>query len=169
MRNYMVVHAIPRTQVEALDCDPVCEAFDVTRLSSAVLVRLYARVLFTFSGYERYSDELYDLPDVREFVRRWHARQPQWLFFGSLADDSLKTLYLTRLDSLAAVKVDGICRVSFNVAELAALLTADLRESHRLCLSLGFAPARCLRRVPALNTYFHFTRNSSGGNEGGAV
>ena len=156
MSSDLIVYQISRARIEAMNCSHVVATFDFNRSPREFQVSGLGRVMFVIEGYDAHPDELYTIPSVRRFLRQWHQMSPVWLYYGSLADDSLKVLYLGLLETLECVQIGGagLCRTTYNTGELLNLLAADLRHADELYVRHGISPAQRLRRARETLEYF---------------
>ena len=73
--------AIPRRDIEAMDCWAVERHFDVTRLTPVELKAMFGRVTYRLDGYDAHPVELFIIADVRRFARQWHESRRTLGFF----------------------------------------------------------------------------------------
>lgn len=147
---------IPRSEVEAMDCAGVRTRLDAMGQTTEHLWRAHGRVTFSLAGYDAHPDEIYMIPDIRRFLAQWHELAPDWLFWGSLHDESLQLLYFGLLHSVECLQLNatGICRVRFDRGELRRLLRADWALADACCARLGLSVAERERRARDIMTYF---------------
>ena len=83
---------VSRQEVESLDITP---ALNVLRslLYDAETVRMFrGRVGLSFHGYESDSRELYQIPEVRQYLASLDSQFPFWLYFLFMGNDMLKMI-----------------------------------------------------------------------------
>ncbi|MBK8858994.1 MAG: hypothetical protein IPN11_15330 [Opitutaceae bacterium] len=125
-------------------------------MSNADLREQFGRIFYRFSGYDDCTDELYAIPEVRRYLRRWHELQPYWLFFGSFEDATLKLLYLALLDSVDCFQFskEGVACACFDLHTMTTILAEDLDRADQLCERIGVSPAKRLQRAKQALHYF---------------
>ena len=153
-----IIYRISRAQVEAMDCSAVLRDFDAERLTAEQLRAMRGRISYRLEGYDAHPDDLHMIPDLRRFVRQWHELSPDWLFFGSLRDEGLKTFYLSLLESVEQVPVGsaGLYRPRFQTGEMMDLLAADLTHADVLSLKAGISETDRCQRARDVLRYFGF-------------
>ena len=72
---------ISREQVNAGDTSSALSILGSCLASPARALSLFQKVDISFSGYEDISRELYEIPEVRDYVRALDDEFPFWLFF----------------------------------------------------------------------------------------
>lgn len=159
----MIVYKISRRTIESGSHDHIVKFFDVSQMSSKQIAEMQGRVFFCFSGYDTHPEELYAIEKVRTWIREWHQKWPYWLHFCTIQSDSIKILYLARLESLSSSNRKGssVCEVQLDLVELIRLVMADLNTSHMLALDAGLSPVDIALRRDAIIRFF--------GLEGGAL
>lgn len=152
----LFIYEISRGRIEAMDCSHAVREFDPGVHSRIRLRERFGRVLFCVGGYDAHPDELYVIPEVRAFVRQFRALCPNWLFYASLHCESLKTMYLSLLDSVESLQLvrEGRCRVTFETGELVRVLTEDISHADELAIRAGLTEAQRLKRVMQIVEYF---------------
>ena len=156
MRRELLHYQIPRTAIEAMNCTDAVHRFDPTQVERDELRALCNRVTFVLAGYDCRSEEPFLIPEIRRFVRQWHALRPNWLYFTTLENDNLSTLYLSLLDSIESVQSGsaGLCITRFNTGELMDVLVGDLMQADALASKLGFSEAQRAEQTRAVLRYF---------------
>jgi hypothetical protein len=72
---------VTRSQVEANDPASVLRALRALVASPDVARQCFESVDIAFHGYNAVREELFEIPEVREFVYALDAQFPYWLFF----------------------------------------------------------------------------------------
>jgi Chlororespiratory reduction 6 len=89
-----VVVVVSRSEVERGDItivmEPLAALFAKPEIARANRVRLDV----AFAGYDDDSRELFEIDEVREFVRRLDERFPYWMYFNSRYGTSLNCILL---------------------------------------------------------------------------
>jgi len=74
---------VSREEVETLNTEPSLDVLRRLTASPAIAKRFFERVDIAFHGYDDTTQELFEIPPVREFVRKLDEQFPFWLFFLS--------------------------------------------------------------------------------------
>ena len=74
---------VSRQEVDARDHSGPLGAFQIVRSSNEYVCRFVEAVDLSFSGYDTDPRELWEIPDVRQYVRTLDEAFPYWLFFLS--------------------------------------------------------------------------------------
>lgn len=100
-----VVFVISRQQVEALDLDEPLE-FLHSLVPTAHPHHAWAykgRLSLVIAGYETDPRELFEIPEVCQYLRALDEQWPFWLFFFNQVDDSIKLIALCLASSIEVV------------------------------------------------------------------
>lgn len=87
-----VLVVVSRQETESLDITP---AFNVlqTLLYDADTVRMFqGKASIAFHGYDNDSRELYQIPEVRQYLAELDSKFPYWFYFLSTDHDMLKMI-----------------------------------------------------------------------------
>jgi hypothetical protein len=87
-----IVLVVSRDEVESLDLSGCLGVLDSLIESGEKAMRFRDQVFFGVDGYNDDPRELFEIPEVRTFVRELDAKWPYWFFFLSKADDTLKMI-----------------------------------------------------------------------------
>jgi hypothetical protein len=74
---------VSRDEVETLDTGPSLSILRQLTASPATARRFFERVDIAFHGYDDITLELFEIPEVRDFVHKLDEQFPFWLFFLS--------------------------------------------------------------------------------------
>ncbi len=74
---------ISRKQVEAGDINSILNILNRLIESPEMAMAHMEKVDIAFDGYNEISEELFEIPEVREFIHRLDEKFPYWLFFLS--------------------------------------------------------------------------------------
>lgn len=156
MPSDLMMVPILRAEIEAMDCSRLTRLMAPASMSAFQLREMYGNVVFFVDGYDAHPEELYVIPEVRRFMRQWHQMQPNWLYFGSLRDDFLKTFYVSLLESAECVRYgnSGLCSARYNIGELVNYLAADMTQADALSITSGVKDGPRLKRATAILRYF---------------
>lgn len=84
---------VPRPAIEAGEIDDVLQVFHGFMGSPSVIMQSRGQVDIRFEGYEDDPAELYEIPEVRSFVKKLDGAFPFWLFFISKNTASLAMMF----------------------------------------------------------------------------
>jgi hypothetical protein len=87
-----VILMFSRQQVESCDVE---EPLGLLRRLSAdrhTAIEYSGRISLVFDGYNDDPRELFEIPEVRAYIKRLDQKWPYWFLFLSQADDSIKLL-----------------------------------------------------------------------------
>ena len=88
-------------------------------------------------GYDDHPQELYCIPEVRRFVREFHAIWPHWIFFFCAVPEAsvIEVFSACCLDNLNVVQREGtgITIMDPDPAELTEFLVGDLPSFRQMC------------------------------------
>ncbi len=87
-------HIISRAEVEAMDTSTVIGLLNRLIGSPETARRFVERVDISFQGYDDTRQELFEIPEVRNFVYKLDGEFPYWLYFLSKQLVGLKCLLL---------------------------------------------------------------------------
>jgi hypothetical protein len=76
-----IVVVVTRDEVEAKDMSSVLEALRGLVASPEIARTYFEQVDIAFHGYNDTSEELFEIPEVRDFVYELDSHFPYWLFF----------------------------------------------------------------------------------------
>jgi hypothetical protein len=74
---------VSREEIETLDTEPSLSILRQLTASPATARRFFERVDIAFHGYDDITQELFEIPEVRDFVHKLDEQFPFWLFFLS--------------------------------------------------------------------------------------
>jgi hypothetical protein len=72
---------IPRDEVEGRDIQPTLQVLAPLIQSRRTARAFMERVCVAFDGYNDTTAELFEIPEVREYVHELDSRFPYWLYF----------------------------------------------------------------------------------------
>jgi hypothetical protein len=74
---------VSREEIETLDTGPSLSILRQLAASPATAIKFFERVDIAFYGYDAITLELFEIPEVRDFVHKLDEQFPFWLFFLS--------------------------------------------------------------------------------------
>lgn len=110
-----------RVDIETGNFAPALDSLN-TLLQREDMIRFQQRIRFTVNGYDEDPRELFEIPEVRDWLRKVHDLWPHWFYFCSLGRDS--SLIWISLGLCEYVKVPG-----------GAMTTAGLSEFVLVCFN----------------------------------
>ncbi len=155
----LVVYQFSRDKVEQGDFTPFLAQFGLDRLPSGpALADMLGGFAFSVDGYNDDPREIYAIPEVWRFYAAFHKAWPYWLYFCDLNQDSLKTMVLCCLPSLAAVAQKGrpMVGVQLDPLELLHFVADDFGPMNELCDRAGLSERAVYDRSKAVFEYFGF-------------
>lgn len=84
-----ILTVVPREGVLALDTEAVLQGLSVLVLSRSLAPQAQGHWRLFFGGYDDDPRELWQIPEVRQFVRRLDAVFPYWFFLADLESETL--------------------------------------------------------------------------------
>lgn len=106
-----------RDQVEAQDISEPLQVLRQLTGNPEKAVSACGRISLVIDGYNADPRELFEIPDVRRYIKAIDDLWPYWFFFLSQADDSIKILESCLCDSIEVVPgVASIDTVQLNDA-----------------------------------------------------
>ena len=87
-----IVMVVSRDEVESLDLSGCLGVLDSLIDSREKAMRFRDRVNFSVDGYNDDPRELFEIPEVRTFIRELDVKWPYWFFFLSKTTDTLKMI-----------------------------------------------------------------------------
>ena len=79
--HFAPIIVFSREQVEAQDTSSAIEALSALIQSPQQALSFFEQVDVAFDGYNETRDELFEIPQVREFVYLLDGKFPYWLYF----------------------------------------------------------------------------------------
>ena len=153
------MYQFSRDKLERGDFSAFLARFGEDRLpSGAALARMMGGFVFAMDGYDDDPREVYAIPEIRRFYGAFHKAWPYWLYFCDLNQDSLKTMVMCCLPSLAAVARAGTSRVGVQLdpMELLRFVAEDLGPMNEMCERAGLSERAIYDRTKAVFEYFDF-------------
>jgi len=148
-----IIHIVTREEIEACDIRPFLEAF----------APIHGRPRFPMgeihllvSGYDDQPDELYLIPEVREYFQFLHSQWRGWLYYFELETASLRMAFLCQCDHLQTVAVRGAenVQIGYRLAELVAFIDGSIEELGHLSDAASESDEAFERRFDEVMRYF---------------
>jgi len=87
-----VILMFSRRQVETCDIDEPLELLRSLTADRRTAIEFCGRISLVVDGYNDDPRELFEVPEVRAYIKRLDLAWPYWFFFLSQADESIKLL-----------------------------------------------------------------------------
>jgi hypothetical protein len=155
----LIVYQFSRDKVERGDFTAFLAQFGRQQLpSGAALADLLGGFAFTVDGYDDDPREIYAIPEVRKFYAAFHRAWPYWLYFCDLNQDSLKTMVMCCLPSLAAVSKQGgpLVGVQLDPMELLRFVAEDFEPMNQMCERAELSERAIYDRTKEVMEFFGF-------------
>jgi hypothetical protein len=158
MERDLVFYQFSRSKVERGDFSDFLGRFAPDHLPTGRRLReMMDSMVLCVEGYDDDERELHTIPEVRRFYRAFHEAWPYWLYFCNLEQDTLKSMVLCCLPSIAAMKVDGrpTVAVAYDGLELVHFIGNDFGPMNVLCDRAEMGERRIYDRTKAVFEYFN--------------
>ena len=140
--NEIIIHTFSRREIEQLDFS----AFDQTignwpSLRGQALKQKFNSLVILMDGYNEHSDEVYCIPEVRNFMAELHRRWPWWSYFLKNEEAFMSIPYLCLLNTIQSYKVEGApdCAAAFDPHELLPIIEHDFGRMNFLMDRAGMS------------------------------
>ena len=130
---------LSRRQVETCD---LAEPLVLLRRLTAdrqTAIDFCGRISLVVDGYNDDPRELFEVPEVRAYIKRLDQAWPYWFFFLSQIDESIKLLESSLCDTIEVVP--GV--TSIDLDQLERSLARHFTAMHRLREALGLPEDLC--------------------------
>lgn len=133
-----LLFAVPRKDVQSGDLSTVLPALQRFLTSREVVVAGRGRVSLFFQGYEVDSREVFEIPEIRRYVKALDAKFPYWFYFADPQSGVLKVLAfcLCRVEKVAG-------GVKPNHEDLQQFLLSHTADLNKLCETFSLGQQVC--------------------------
>ena len=128
-----------RRQVEAGDVDEPLQLLRTLTADRGVAIEFCRRISLVIDGYNDDPRELFEIPEVRAYIKRLDQEWRYWFFFLSQADESIKLFESCLCDTIEVVP--GVTSIDFD--QLEQSLARHFGEMHRLSEELDLPKGAC--------------------------
>ncbi len=151
----LIVYQFSRSAIERLDCSHFMARYGSPAQDPALRV-LMNRFLFCVEGFDHDPREIYFIPEIRDFYRKVAKAWPFWFFHCNLQNDTLRSIALCWLNSLAGVSREGspLSGVEYDPLELASFVAGGLPGMNAACIWAGCSEAEIEQRTRDIFRYF---------------
>jgi hypothetical protein len=120
------------------------------------LRQLMGKMVFTVEGFDSDPREIEFIPEVRRFYQSFYLAWPYWLFFCSLANDTLRSMTLCNLENLSMAQKEGqsIYKVEYDIIELGQFLLRSFPSMNWCCERSDISEDGIEARTNSLLKYF---------------
>ncbi len=123
---------ISREQINECDISGPLRVLRQLQGNPEKAVAACGRISLVIDGYNKDPRELFEIPEVRRFIKELDAIWPYWFFFLSQADDSIKVIESCLCDSIEVVP--GV--TSIDSEQLQNCLSRHFSAMNNYCESL---------------------------------
>jgi len=134
-----VVLMFSRRQVETCDVDEPLASLRELTADRKVALEFCGRVSLVIDGYNDDPRELFEIPEVRAYLKRLDHEWPYWFFFLSQADDSIQMLESCLCDTIEVIP--GVASIDLDQMDHA--LTRHFGAMNRLRQELNLPEEIC--------------------------
>jgi hypothetical protein len=134
-----VILMFSRRQVETCDMDEPLEFLRSLTADRDVAIEFCGRISLVVDGYNDDPRELFEVPEVRAYIKRLDQAWPYWFFFLSQADESIKLLESCLCDTIEVVP--GV--TSIDMDQLERSLARHFGAMYRLGEELKLPEEMC--------------------------
>jgi hypothetical protein len=154
----LILYQFSRDLVEAGDAKDFLSRFGESSLPTGKkLEGMMNSLALMIEGYDHDPREIYAIPEVRKFYQQLWQRWPYWLFFCNLDTENLMMMVMCCLDSLDALKVQGVeqVKVSFNPLDVVRFISGGFVPMNEMCEQAGFSERQIYDRTKTVFEYFN--------------
>jgi len=148
----VIVYVTTREEVERLDVSRFIASFS-PRLPRTDLRRLRGRIVFTVDGYDDTSDQLFEIPEVRDYYAHVHRVWPSWLFTACLSSPCLRVIALSVLPRVSIVRAQNVCRIQISELDLHAFFLHSLPAAALLHRRAGISKKNGAKHLQSVAKY----------------
>lgn len=137
-RAKIIIHNISKTEVQAKDYSMVAILFDKLH---QLKTEARGKLILQFAGYDDIPDEIYEIPEIREYVMGMFQRWPEMFYFLTQEDVIYRVILACIVDVAIVHDIEkkGIDRVIFDGEQLTPVyfklsIPDNIREAIRIKL-----------------------------------
>ena len=149
-----IMYMITREEIEASDYTRFLADFGPA-VGKERLCQIAGRVSFTVQGYEDREEEIFEIPEIREYFQLAHKRWPCWLFAADVRTACLHAITLCVLQKIDIIRAPGtgINQVQSSLEDLKAFFEESLRVTAIMDSRAGISRKLGAKRIEALAEY----------------
>lgn len=122
-----------RRQVETSDIDEPLQFLRGLTANPRAALEYCGRISLIVDGYNDDPREIFEVPEVRAFIKSIDQQWPYWFFFLSQADDSIKMLESCLCDTIEVIP--GVA--SIDLEQMERSLVRHFGAMNRLCEAMN--------------------------------
>ncbi len=134
-----VILMFSRRQVETRDIDEPLELLRSLTADRRTAIEFCGRISLVVDGYNDDPRELFEVPEVRAYIKRLDLAWPYWFFFLSQIDESIKLLESCLCETIEVVP--GV--TSVDMGQLERSLARHFGGMHQLGEELKLPEEMC--------------------------
>ena len=127
-----------RRQVETSDIDEPLQFLRGLTANPRAALEYCGRISLIVDGYNDDPREIFEVPEVRAFIKSIDQQWPYWFFFLSQADDSIKMLESCLCDTIEVIP--GVA--SIDLEQMERSLVRHFGAMNRLCEAMNVPEAK---------------------------
>jgi hypothetical protein len=127
-----------REQIEAHDISEPLQVLRQLAGNPEEALAACGRISLVIDGYDADPRELFEVPEVRRYIKALDDMWPYWFFFLSQADDSIKIVESCLCDSIEVIP--GV--TSIDNEQLNAYLTRHFSAMNHYCEALNLPESK---------------------------
>jgi len=147
-----IVHVISRHEIETMDFSGLLEFFG-PHTGKQSLRRLLGQAPLAISGYELEAEEIYEIPEVRKFLRMIHSIWPAWIYAASPESPSLLAIAFASCPNIKVARTAESLAVEVDPVEMQAFFDASRFAAWLLRYITNVAQKRFIKQVQSIAGY----------------
>jgi len=152
-----LIHTFSKREIERQDFRRFDQLFSHwPQLWGMELRNKFDSLVFLNDGYNYHPEEIYCIPEVRNYYQELHKRWPWWAFFLANVEANFSVAYLCLLKSVQSVKRSGEadCAAVFDPSEVLKILMHDFSRMNYLWDIAGMSEEDNEKRTDELIALF---------------
>ncbi|PTX94093.1 hypothetical protein DB345_21280 [Spartobacteria bacterium LR76] len=149
--NPGIMYVITQEEIVAKDIDRFLANFGPT-VTKKRLSQIAGRISFTVHGYEDRAEELFEIPEVREYFQLAHKCWPCWLFAADIRTACLHAITLCVVPNLDIVRASatGINQIQVPNIDLKGFFSQSLLVTAIMDVRAGITRSQAAKRIKVL-------------------
>ena len=156
--NDLIAYQFSRDRVEAGDARDFLSRFGTLHLPTGEQLGVMINSLvLMIEGYDEDPREIYAIPEIRRFYQQLWKKWPYWLYFCNLDTENLMMMVMCCLDSLDALKRQGVTqvKVSLDPLDVIRFISGGFVPMNEMCENAGMSERQIYDRTKAVFEYFN--------------
>lgn len=117
------------------------------------LQEMAGATIITLAEFDDHEEEIYEIPEIREFFQRQNKIWSPWLFAGSIFTADLFAVVLASLSTITCCRRDGQLHVEWVEEEMRAFLHQSLSAAAKLHRRAGIGKEKGCALLSASAAY----------------